>query len=178
MSSRLLALAVAGALLAFGCASRVIPPADYIHGPYPHQARRAPDYGSQTLWSTLHRNAYEPLTQAPSRLSPDQDLVVHEYGPPTHRREFRSLEGEVVVEWLNVDQNRLFQFTGGRLIFDGDIRDLEHTLLRYGSPQDVTYHQFDPEIERVTFIYRQPYTMRMQYFDFANGTLDYEEHHN
>jgi hypothetical protein len=173
-----LALAAASALLALGCASRTPPPADYIHGPLPHQERRAPDYSHDTFWSHLSHEAYETLSQAPADRSEDQEMVVREFGPPTHRREFTSLMGEDVVEWLNIGQNQLFQFIGGALAYQGEIRDIEHTLIRWGRPNEVIYRHQDPEIDRVTFIYRPAYSVESTYFDFANGTLDYEEHHN
>lgn len=178
MTLRLIAVAPLAAAFALGCASRTVPPADYIHGPVPHQARRATDYATETLWSTLAREAYRPLARVPARRSPDQDLVIREFGPPSHERRFDSIENEAVVEWLNIDHNQLFQFVGGRLVFQGEIRDLEHTLLRHGQPSIAMYHQFDPEIERVTFVYAEPYTMERLYFNFANGMLDFEERHN
>ncbi|MBN1476670.1 hypothetical protein JXA47_07955 [Candidatus Sumerlaeota bacterium] len=166
-------------LLALGCTgSRSFPRADYVHGPIPHQARRTTDYSREAFWAPLNRTAYEALEHLPRRMSTDQDLVVREFGPPQWGREFESLEGEDVLEWLQVDQNRLFQFVEGELVFEGDIRDLEHTLLSHGVPDEVLYHVVDPGVERVTFIYSDVNrSSRAMYFDFSNGMMTFEERH-
>jgi hypothetical protein len=175
-----IAAACAVALTAFlGCAgNRSVPRADYIHGPLPHQARRAPDYAGETFWARLAPEAYEPMSAVPAQLSPDQDLAVREFGPPEYRREFESLEGEDVLEWLDLDHDTLFQFIDGELVYQGEIRDLEHALLRYGYPNEAIYHLQEANVERLTFVYEPPYAHRRRIVSFANGIQVFEERHN
>jgi hypothetical protein len=165
-------------VLALGCArTRDIPRADHMHGPFPRQYLRTQDYAWDTFISWIAREVYEPVGRLSRRLSRDQRLIVHEFAPPIHSREFKSLERERILEWLNIDHDLMCQFIDGTLVYQGEIRDLEHTLLRHGRPSSVIYHQDEGEIERVTFIYKEVYNMERQYFDFANGHLITEDRH-
>lgn len=175
---RLWALIALGALvgLAGGCGrnTAAIPAADHMHGPVPHQVRRLSDYRSEAFWSHLHPDIFEVVEALPRHMSVDQELTVREFGQPDYQREFEALTGEEVLEWLSMDHGVLHQFVDGTLVFQGEIRDLEHTLLRFGAPNSVMYRMQDPQIERVTFMYRRAFTTASQYFDFANGALIFE----
>lgn len=163
-------------LLPLGCAPSLQPPrSDYIGGPLPQQFRRTTDYRSETFWSRLSPDAYERLERLPQHLSTDQQLIVQEFGAPDYQREFESLENEDVVEWLNVDRNTLYQFIDGSLVFEGDMRDLEHVLLRRGYPYRVIYNIDYPGVERITFMYREVFGSGLEFYSFARGMLIHQE---
>jgi hypothetical protein len=186
------ALATAGLAVALSITlacttSRDIPRADHMHGPLPHQQLRSPDYDRITFWAPLDNEVYERVRVSdgeimafggPLVLTRDQELIVHEFGPPEYGRRFRSLEGERVLEWLLIDQNLMCQFVEGTLVYQGEIRDLEHTLLRHGAPAEVMYnvHSLGGN-ERVTFIYSKSLEPDSQYYSFSNGQLVYEDRH-
>jgi hypothetical protein len=170
-------IALIGLVLGCASSSRDIPRADHMHGPIPHQVRRAPNYASMTFWSHLNHEVYEPVEGLPGDLSIDQELTIREFGQPDYWRDFTSLEGENVTEWLNIDHGVLHQFVDGEKVFQGDIRDLEHTLLRYGAPNEVSYRILSPQIERVLFMYQPAFSRRASYFDFANGALVHQNRH-
>lgn len=170
-----LALAMA-LLLPLGCAPNLQPPpSDYLGGRLPQQFRRTTDYRSETFWSRLNSDAYERLERLPRNLSTDQQLIVQEFGAPGYQREFESLEREDVIEWLNVDRDSLYQFIDGSLVFEGEIRDLEHVLLRRGYPYRVIYNIDYPGVERITFMYREVFGSGLEFYSFARGMLVHRE---
>ncbi len=166
------------AMLALGCASnRTIPRADYQHGPLPHQHRRLHQWGSMAFWSRLSPDVYDAVESLPRDLSVDQDLTVREFGPPQWEREFKSLDRERVLEWLNIDHGLVFHYIDGELVFQGPIRDIEHVMLRHGQPNRVLQSMTTAQVERVTFVYSRVFSLAREYHSFANGALVTEDYH-
>lgn len=170
--------ALSAALVGCTVGHRPIPRADYVHGALPHQERREPDYAQFERWVWLSPDAYEPVEGTPDELSADQRLTVREFGPPAFKREFETFSGEQVLEWLNPEHNLCFQYIDGALVFQGPMRDLEHTLLRHGRPQRVVFNTAERNIRRVTLVYERPFSLERQFYSFADGQLIYEEQHN
>jgi hypothetical protein len=111
----------------------------------------------------------EPLAET---LSAEQRGVISQHGQPEYvRRPFVSRNDDRVEEWLYLSQNRLVQFVHGRIVYEGEVTDVERTMVRYGYPRRALLQQVEPQIERLTFIYSRPFDREREVFAFANGKL-------
>jgi len=80
-----------------------------------------------------------------------------------------------VEEWLRLTSNRLVQFVKGRVVYEGEVTDLERTMVTYGYPRSCLVGQSEPGVERWTFIYSRPFDLEREVFSFANGKLVYRQ---
>ena len=78
-------------------------------------------------------------------------------------------------EWLRLTSNRLVQFVKGRVVYEGEVTDLERTMVTYGYPRSCLVGQSEPGVERWTFIYSRPFDLEREVFSFANGKLVYRQ---
>lgn len=105
--------------------------------------------------------------------SPDQEVLLEEWGPPDYvRRRFESNEDERVDEWAYLDEFRIFQFVKGEIVYEGPLTDYEQTLMRYGFPDRMS--TLINEQGRVVhaFVYKSvilPY--RLFTFYFSNDAM-------
>jgi hypothetical protein len=105
-------------------------------------------------------------------LSAEQRAFISQHGQPEYvRLPFRSRNDDRVEEWLYLSQNRLVQFVHGHVVYEGEVTDVEQTMVRYGYPRRALLLQVEPEIERWTFVYSRPFDREREVFAFANGRL-------
>lgn len=119
------------------------------------------------------RPAYRPPRFGVSTDHADQKTIVDLWGQPDYRRKaFQSLQGERVEEWLYLDNQRIFQFVRGEMIFDGPLTDLEQVLLRYGYPDRGTMTISEFGTVKHTLLYNRVFgPFRMETFHLANDWI-------
>ena len=91
------------------------------------------------------------------------------------RRTFRSARGDLVKEWAYLAQGKIFQFVRRQLVYEGELTDLEKTLIQYGYPNFVFAEQLEHDFKRLTFKYKSIFGLRTQIFSFADGRLCYSQ---
>jgi len=141
------------------------------------QIKRIARHQSIDYFHRWRRTAYVKNTgELHWLLSQDQKEIIAEYSQPDYlRRTFRSTRGDRVKEWAYVAQGKIFQFVRRQLVYEGELTDLEKTLIQYGYPNFVFAEQLESDITRLTFIYESIFGLRRQVFSFANGRLCYSQ---
>jgi hypothetical protein len=160
-----------------GCAFNTRPMFDYMEDGEQVQIKRIARHQSIDYFHRWRRTAYVKNTgELHWLLSQDQKEIIAEYSQPDYlRRTFRSTRGDRVKEWAYVAQGKIFQFVRRQLVYEGELTDLEKTLIQYGYPKFVFAEQLEPDITRLTFIYESIFGLRRQIFSFANGRLCYSQ---
>jgi len=150
---------------------------DYMEDGEQVQIKRIAKHQSIDYFHRWRRTAYVKNTgELHWLLSQDQKEIIAEYSQPDYlRRTFRSTRGDRVKEWAYVAQGKIFQFVRRQLVYEGELTDLEKTLIQYGYPNFVFAEQLEPDITRLTFIYESIFGLRRQMFSFANGRLCYSQ---
>ena len=171
-TGRLGALLVLAAT-AFACAAGSPPRWRYDAEGKPVQYKRYPRHIAVDYFTRFRRTAYVKVEQPLERLlSDEQRRWISDNGQPDYcRRPFRSRLGERVEEWVYLTKNKLVQFVRGRVVFEGDVTDLEQTMIRYGYPRGAIIGQAEPGVERFTFVYGRPFDLEREVFSFADGKL-------
>ena len=175
-AARLICAATTAAFLA-ACAPGFAPRWRYDREGQPAYYKRYPRNIAVDYFTRFRRAAYFKVTKPiEDFLTDEQRLWVSRNGQPEYRRRrFLSREGEWVDEWVNVSQNKMVQFTRGRVVYEGDVTDLEKTMITYGYPRGVLVQQAEPEVEFWTFVYSRPFDLERELFCFANGKLVYRQ---
>lgn len=121
---------------------------------------------SRGIYDICDAEPHDPL------LSVQQVDVLTTHGKPDYvREEFPVETKEYVTEWVYVEQNKLFQFIQGELVFEGPVTDYERTLIRYGRP-DYALGQSDPLGPRSdTFQYKGFISVERKTYRFSDGKL-------
>lgn len=176
MVGKALMLTVAAAGL-FSCAAGTTPRWEYDRAGKPVQYKRYPRHFAVDYFSRFRRVAYVKLTKPLDELvSADQRAWLKKYGQPDYyRRPFGSRAREKVQEWIYLKRNKMVQFVGGHVVYDGEVTDLEKTMLTYGYPRSVLVRQAEPGVERLTFVYSRPFGLEYEVFDFANGQVVFRQ---
>lgn len=172
--ARLRAGAVAAlAVFLFSCAAGTPPRWRYDADGQPRQYKRYAKHMAVDYFSRFRRVAYVKVNQPlEAFLSEEQRQWISHYGQPDYRRRpFRSREGEKVEEWIYLAHNKLVQFVQDRLVYEGEVTDLERTMIRFGYPQGCLIGQTEPGIERLTLIYSRPFDLERKVFSFSDGKL-------
>jgi hypothetical protein len=108
----------------------------------------------------------------PKTLSEEQIEVHREYGQPEHvRKPFKSQRGETVDEWIYRRSNYLVQWIDGHKVYEGEVTDIERTLLTWGYPKSAAISTDETPIERQTWVYDDELEGSRHVFSFANGRL-------
>jgi hypothetical protein len=130
-----------------------------------------PRYKELFFWKTkeYHKND----KQLTWMLSDDQKNILEQYGQPDYiRRVYFSTRRDRVHEWLYWDEHRVVQFVQGTLVWEGQITDLEKTLLLYGRPTVMHYSTSEELQTRFVWVeYRRWLGKRERYFFFINDRL-------
>lgn len=165
------------ALVLVGCAFNSRPMFEYTEEGEQVQVKRIPKHQSVDYFHRWRRTAYVKNTGTLHwMLSQDQKKIIGQYGQPDYlRRTFRSTRGDLVKEWAYVAQGKVFQFVRRQLVYEGDLTDLEKTLIQYGYPNLVFHTHLESDISRLTFVYSSIFGLRTQVFSFANGRLCYSQ---
>ncbi len=123
-----------------------------------------------TKWS---KTVYKPNNRTLHfLLSPDQEETIKTYGQPEYiRKKYISTRKDVVREWAYPTQSLLFQFVKGKLVYDGELTDMEKVLILYGSPDKYYFEKLDPDLFRESFDYHSKFTNELEVFHFTNGKL-------
>ena len=119
------------------------------------------------------RQAYRrPAPGMDRSLSADQKPIVDQLGLPDWvRRPFVSYQGERVDEWICLDAMQVFQFIGGKMVFQGPLTDYEQVLLRHGYPSHMISNSADTGHQIDLFIYDDVFRPSIQQFYFVDGTI-------
>jgi len=171
------AAVMAVAVLLFSCAIGKPPRWDYGVLGRPAEYKRYPRNIAVDYMSRFRRLAYRKV-EHPIKdfLTDEQRQWVGKNGQPEYRRRvFRSREGERVDEWVYLKKNKLVQFVQGHVVYQGEVTDLEVTMIRLGYPRNVMMGQVEPGMERLTFIYSRPIDLEREVFSFSNGKLVYRQ---
>jgi len=161
----------------FSCAAGTAPQWKYDSNGKPTQYKRYPRNMAVDYFTRFRRVAYLKVTHPVEHfLSDDQRKWLGKYGQPDYtRRPFRSRQGEQVEEWIYLKKNKLVQFIGGHVAYDGEVTDMEKTMITFGYPRGCLIAQDEPAVERFTFVYRRPFDLEREVFDFANGKLIFRQ---
>lgn len=166
---------LASAVLLLGCAGGMAPRWRYDEQGEPHESKRYPRHLAVDFRTRFLTQAYSPVKpREPIHefLTEPQREILLEYGQPEYvRRPFTSRLGETVDEWIYLAQNQMFQFVRGRVVYQGEVSDLERTMIRRGYPTEALMWQADPGIERLLLVYGAPWDLRREVYTFANGRL-------
>ena len=160
-------------VLLFSCAPGTPPRWHYDPVGQSHQYKRYAQHMAVDYFSRFRRVAYVQVSRPLEEfLSEEQREWISRNGQPDYRRRpFRSRQGEKVDEWVYLAQNRLVQFVRGGVVYEGEVTDMEQTMIRLGYPRACIVSQTEPEIERLTFIYSRPFDLERRLFSFSNGKL-------
>lgn len=108
----------------------------------------------------------------PKTLSEEQIEVHRKYGHPEHvRKPFKSSRGEMVDEWLYRRSNYMVQWIDGKKVYEGEVTDIERTLLTWGYPKFAFVADDESPVDRQTWIYDDMIDASRNVFAFANGKL-------
>jgi len=170
-------IAATMATLLLACAAGTPPRWQYDREGQGQQYKRYPRNLAVDYMTRFRRVAYIKVTQPlEDYLSDDQRQWISQHGQPDYRRRpFRSREGERVEEWLHLTANKMVQFVKGRVVFDGEVTDVERIMITYGYPRGCLVGQAEPGAEQWAFIYARPFDLEREVFHFANGKLLYRQ---
>lgn len=102
----------------------------------------------------------------------DQGIVLGEWGAPDYTRDFDSMQNEDVVEWVFIDEQAIFQFVYGDLVYDGALTDYEMLLLQHGYPDTMVTEINDQGNVRHAFYYDSIFwPSRMDVYNLTNGWI-------
>lgn len=165
------------AIVLVGCAFNTRPMFDYTEDGEQVQVKRIAKHQSIDYFHRWRRTAYVKNSgELHWLLSQDQKKIIAEYRQPDYLcRTFRSTRGDLVKGWAYVAQGKIFQFVRRQLVYEGELTDLDKTLIQYGYPNFVFAEQLEPDITRLTFTYESIFGLRRQIFSFANGLLCYSQ---
>lgn len=156
-----------------GCARQQAPLYNYDGEGARQMFKRVPKDLSADRIGRVDAVGYVPAEHLdPEDVSEEQRETIRQYGPPEHiRKPFTSQRGEKVDEWLYRRSNYLVQWIGGRKVYEGEVTDLEKTLLTWGYPKFGFISRDDTGIERQTWIYDDMLDASRHVFSFSNGKL-------
>jgi hypothetical protein len=170
----LLTLAGLGGLLS-GCArpSDGLPPILFTPSGEPVSFKRLEVHPQLDYFHHIRRAAYRAPENGFEAASEDQESIVDQWGPPSHvRKPFKTMEDEKVEEWLYYDRQQIFQFSGGALIYDGPMTDMETLLLRRGYPHRATTAISETGKVKHVFVYRRlTDSYRVEAYNLTNGWI-------
>lgn len=103
----------------------------------------------------------------------DQEVIFEQWGTPDYyRKRFRSLEGQMVDEWIYYGDRILFQFVEGRLVYDGAVTDLETLFLRRGFPDRMIVKMGETGKVKHVFYYTSYLDpSRQESYNLTNGRI-------
>lgn len=128
------------------------------------------DYVTRFTSACYFHGSKRPLKAG--KLSEDESRVFEEYGQPEFQRyAFTSQFDEKTREWLYMEEDLLFQFIGGQLVYTGEVTDYERILTRRGYPDKYLYSITDLNPVRQVLIYREFLGDRVAVYGFADGRL-------
>lgn len=168
---RLAVLGIAGLMLACSRAPRW----KYDDAGVPHEYKRYAQNLEVNYFTRFRKTAYRPVKKPIDEfLSDEQRQYISDNGQPDYQRyPFKSRLGEEVEEWAYLEKNKLVQFINGRIVYRGQVTDLERVMIRYGYPKVAMIGQLDPKIERFTYVYAKPWDRQRVVYSFANGKIIY-----
>jgi hypothetical protein len=108
----------------------------------------------------------------PVSLSNEEKGIVARYGVPNCvRPTYTSLTGEKITDWLFLKDAVMFQFCGGRLVYQGPITDREIILMRFGYPNDVLRFNSTIGPVRETLVYENFWKTSQNFFSLSDDKL-------
>ncbi|HOE97852.1 MAG TPA: hypothetical protein PLS90_12165 [Candidatus Sumerlaeota bacterium] len=168
----LLALTLIGAAALAGCARQPRLPFRYDAEGFPVQDKRFERHVQRDFFHHFSRTVYDPVTPPPYGYQGDKQTVYEQWGLPDYeRREFKSINGEEVDEWLYLPENRIFQFIGDVMVYDGPLTDYEQILLRRGYPSRCEVQMTDTGTRIDVFVYDGVFQPMLEEYHFQNGYL-------
>jgi hypothetical protein len=109
----------------------------------------------------------------------EQTKILEEHGQPDYtRKSFRTTRGDTAWEWAYLEKNKVFQFVGRQLVYEGPLSDKDRVLMQWGYPDHVLLQNDLLGARRETFIYTAALDSHVKYFSFAddNMVLGVESH--
>ena len=174
-ASLALSLAACLTLTLSGC-SKIDTPL-YKYGPEGERIlfKRVPKNMEVNFFTRSDRKAYERgSTFTADHLSDEQRETYEAYGHPEYvRRPFDSRVDEKVDEWVYQRHNYLVQWIDGHKTFEGDVTDIERTLLVRGYPATTFYSMDEHGIEIQHWIYQREDIVEAAVISFTDGRLAY-----
>ena len=169
--------ALSFAAFALSCSTGAAPRWTYDAKGRPAQYKRYPRNIAVDYFTRWRRVAYDKVEQPlEDFLSEEQRALIGKNGQPDYRRRpFGSREGERVEEWVYFKKNRLVQFVGGHVVYEGEVTDMERTMITLGYPSYCQIGQAEPGVETWTFVYKRPFNLEREVFTFANGKLTFRQ---
>jgi hypothetical protein len=175
-SAKFLSLSVL-AVFVLGCAMHTRPLFDYsAAGEKVMIKRRAKRPNVDYLLRWRSKAYVKNTSELKWLLSDDQKKVIEQNGQPDYiRRTFYSTRRDMVKEWVYWEKQKVFQFVRGTLVYEGPLTDLEKTLITYGYPTNCMNTQLENNINRTTFYYKSPFTVRHRIVSFSNDKIVYDQ---
>ncbi len=150
------------------------PKRDFLHH-FTRDAYRAPRElasDGEERYALVFHGALRPVGDMVLVPETDEFVIAKEWGKPDWvRKSFRSLLGERVDEWLYMDEDRMFQFVGGMLVYDGPVTDYERILIQRGYPDRHRSSQTDSGNRVDELVYQSVFFPWFEDFYLANGQI-------
>jgi hypothetical protein len=141
--------------------------------------KRYERYPQRDFFHRFVRKAYQPPQDRDFDFArPDQQHLLDAWGRPDYiRKRFQSLEDERVEEWVYLDQQYMFQFVDHRIVYEGELTDLEQLLIRKGYPDRLETSLGESGIPRHALIYWNIFLPgRLETYGLSNGWIAH--HHD
>lgn len=163
------------ALLAGGCArnDRPLLIDRYDSHGEAYLVKRIERHAIRDYWHHWKRSVYRHPSAADLALGGHDGVgIIDQFGDPVWvRGPFTSLEGQPVSEWLYLDEDRLFQFSDEKLVYEGPVTDFERTLLERGYPSQAEIIATEDGHVIQTMLYRNPFWANFDEMQFSDGNL-------
>lgn len=160
------------ALWSFGSACASKPQFTYVAPGKISEYKRYERHAQRNFLTHFTRKVYSGRVIRDAPPGSGQATVLAEWGSPEYHRKFRSLENEVVNEWVYSDPTRLavIQFVNDELIYQGEMTDLELLFLQKGYPDRIVTEISESGLVRHVLHYRSVFwPTQFDVYNLANG---------
>lgn len=157
-----------------GCARRTAwLPQRYDAAGIPHSFKRHEQFPQRDFLHHFVRRAYrKPAVWFGPKEGTDPAVTFKQWGKPDWiRKPFRSFQNERVKEWIYLDKQRIFQFTGGQLVYEGPLTDYEQCLIARGYPDRTEQTFVETGTDGQIFVYTKVFAPWLEEFHFVNGMV-------
>ena len=150
------------------------PERDFFHH-FTREAYRVPRElasDGEERYALVFHGALSPVGDTVLAPESDEFVIAKEWGKPNWvRKPFRSLLDERVDEWLYMDEDRMFQFVGGMLVYDGPVTDYERILIQRGYPDRHRTSKTDSGNRVDELVYQSVFFPWFEDYYLANGQI-------
>jgi len=174
VASRVLILAIPAALLVGGCSVNQAP--RFKYGPEGEQIQFK-RYEQHLAMDYIHHQTYqvykrtEALPLGPT-ISETQKALLHDRGRPDYiRPDYYSDSNERVTDWVYFEEDLIYQFVEGEIVYEGPLSDMDELLIRRGRPSLTTIAENQTGNRADVLQYTRPFSDQLDEYMFKNGKL-------